>query len=339
MLHSYKNTKVLKKRNLIINVVIFIFSYGVLLKYLKGMDIHSSITFLSESLSSIDSLLMIGFVCLLGIVNWMIESFKWKFAISSLVQLSYFDAVKSVLIGVFFSLFIPNRAGDFIGRVYSVNHNDKGKMSVLTLLASGAQLLATLLFGTVGLTFFYINYTSAFIQINVYFLVAVVLSWLACFTGLIIFFKSSMLSTFGKNSKFKWVLKLKTWMEVLKDIPLVRLNAILGLSLLRYLVFSFQMWLCLRIVGVDINGLDLFFFVSVYYLILTFIPTVVYTEIGIRGSLSIYLFGLLLFITSTPEYDYQWSVSFASVLVWLVNIVIPAIVGSFYSRRLKFFNK
>jgi len=339
MLHIFKNTKVLKKRNLLINGAIFILSYGVLFRYFKGIDIHESIDFLKEALSSSDSVLIIGLIVLLGIANWMIESYKWKFVISPLVNLPFIDAVKSVLIGVFFSLFIPNRAGDFIGRVYSVSHSDKGKLSILTLLASYAQLLATLIFGTLGLTYFYFCYQGAFIQINFYLMLALVCSWIACFVGVILYFKSSMLSVMGKNTTSKFFLKVKSWVVALRDIPALSFLAVLGLSLMRYLVFSFQLWLCFRLVGVDLKAFDIFFFITVYYLILTFIPTVVYTEIGIRGALSIYLFGMLLFVTCTPEYDYQFAVSFASVLVWIVNIVFPAIVGSFYSRRLKFFKK
>jgi hypothetical protein len=148
-----------------------------------------------------------------------------------------------------------------------------------------------------------------------------------------------MLSMLGKNAKSKFFLRMKVWISALEGIPVFNLFVVLGMSLLRYLVFSFQLWLCFRLVGVDLNAFDLFFFITVYYLILTFIPTVVYTEIGIRGSLSVYLFGILLFVTGAPEYDFQFAVSFASVLVWIVNIVFPAIIGSFYFRRLKFFKK
>ena len=141
-----------------INGAVFILSYGMLFRYFKGINISESISFFSEVASSAESMLLIGFIVLLSFANWMIESYKWKFVISPLTKLPYTDALKSVLIGVFFSLFIPNRAGDFLGRVYSVPNSDKGKLSILTLLASYAQLLATLMFGAVGLTFFYFCY-------------------------------------------------------------------------------------------------------------------------------------------------------------------------------------
>lgn len=339
MLHIFKNTKVLKKRNLLINGAIFILSYVVLFRYLKGMDLSESLHFFNESLSSVDSLLTIGLIVVLGMINWLIESCKWRYVISSLVKLPLLDAVKSVLVGIFFSLFVPNRAGDFLGRVYSVSNSDKGKLSVLTLLASYAQLLATLLFGTFGLSYFYFSYQGGFIQIQLYLMLTLICSWIACFVGIILYFKSSMLSVLGKNAKSKFFLKIKVWVSALKGIPVTNLFYVLVMSLLRYLVFSLQLWLCFRLVGVDLNTNDLFFFITVYYLILTFIPTVVYTEIGIRGSLSVYLFGILLYVTGSPEYDFQFAVSFASVLVWIVNIVLPAIIGSLYFHRLKFFKK
>jgi uncharacterized membrane protein YbhN (UPF0104 family) len=255
----------------------------------------------------------------------------------SIVEITFKDAFKSVLLGIFFSLFIPNRAGDFIGRVYSVNHQEKGKMAVATLVGSVAQLIITLLFGAIGVSYFLYYYSFELIT-NIKFIIPVVaIFWVIVFISIFLYFKSATCYSLFKTSEKKFIIRLKNWLEILTEYNFLILFKVLFISLFRYFIFSFQLWLCLRFVGVDVSSADLYFFVTIYYFVLTFIPTVVYSEIGVRGSLSIYLFELLLFITGAAVYDFELSVSIASVLVWIVNIVIPSIIGSFYTKRFNFF--
>lgn len=305
---------------------------------MRGIENTSFMSFLTEVVFDTASLPMLLLIVVLGVLNWLIESIKWRYVVAEIYNISLGGAIKSVLVGIFFSMFIPNRAGDFIGRVYSVPQQEKGKLSVLTLLGSYAQLIATLFWGVLGCSYFAVNQNIQ-TQYSLYLIIFVVITWIVLLFALILFFKSSTLSTFGLKKTGKWFVKIHSWMEVLGNISFLKLFVVLVLSVTRYLVFAFQLWVAYRLVGVDVPGIDLFCFVTVYYLLLTFIPTIVFTEIGVRGSLSIYLFGMLLFITSSPEYDYEFAVSFASIIVWLINIVLPAIVGSFYTYRLKFYNR
>lgn len=331
------NAKLLKKRNLWINIIIFILSYLVLYRYFDKINLGDFASFLKECMASMDAILLMSLILVLAFFNWVVETFKWKYLIAEVVDVSFANSFKSILIGIFFSLFIPNRAGDFIGRVYSVPEQQKGRLSVLTLFGSFAQLITTILFGTIGFTYFIVLYFSIANQQTVLILLAATFSWIALIVSIILFFKSSLLSHFRFFKRNRFLSKVNTWIEVLNSVSSRKMLIVLFLSTLRYLIFSYQLWLSFRLVGVDISGIDLYFFIAVYYLFLTFIPTVVYSEIGVRGSLSIYLFGLLMFVSGAPEYDYQWAVTFATVFVWVVNIILPAIVGSFFTHRLKFY--
>ncbi len=336
MIKLIKDTKLLKKRNLLINIVIFILSYAMLYKYFKGIEINTLSSFFRDVLSDGSSLLLLLLLILLGCLNWLIESIKWRYLVSNIYKMSMFDSVKSVLIGVFFSLFIPNRAGDFLGRVYSINQKEKGKLSILTLLGSYAQLIATLLWGVIGCSYFLIEYFDSF---SIYFIYAssfIAIGWVALFVAVLLYFKIGTITRLKYFNKWKLLTRVHSWTLVLKDLPKAQLLSVFTLSLIRYLVFAFQLWLAYRLLGIDANTMDLFFFVTVYYLLLTFIPTIVLSEIGVRGALSIYLFKFFMFLTSMDVYDFEWSVSFASILVWIINIIIPSIVGSFYSYKLKF---
>jgi len=200
MLYIFKNTKVLKKKNLLINGAVFILSYGVLFNFFKGVDYSDSLSIVQSLFLTKESYLLLFLIVILAFFNWAIESVKWRLSISAIIQIPFCDAIKSVLIGVFFSLFVPNRAGDFIGRVYSIKDSNKGMLSILTLLASSAQLIATLLFGTLGVTYFYIYYNDAFLFPHIYLFIGISLSWVASIVSIVLYFNSSLLSKIGKNS-------------------------------------------------------------------------------------------------------------------------------------------
>ncbi|MEI6348285.1 MAG: lysylphosphatidylglycerol synthase domain-containing protein [Bacteroidota bacterium] len=337
MIRALKNTKLLKKKNLWINLLVFVLSYFVLFRFFNNFDYISCANFFKDTFYSINSLFFIALLFAMAFANWFLETIKWKRLISSIVDVSFVNAFKSILLGLFFSLFIPNRAGDFIGRVYSVDNAEKGKLSLATLIGSFAQLLITMLIGTVGFTYFLFNYSTSLPFLKLYGIIAITLLWILVLISFILYFKSSFFCVFFEKGKNKITIKISYWLEVLKVFSKIDLTIALVLSFLRYLVFSIQLLLVFRFVGVDVPSIDLYFFVAVYYFILTFIPTVVYTEIGVRGALSIYLFEILLFITASPMYDFQLSVSLAAVILWVVNIVIPSIFGSLYTNRYKFF--
>ena len=96
-----------------------------------------------------------------------------------------------------------------------------------------------------------------------------------------------------------------------------RLMRVLGLSGLRYLVFTFQFALLLvYVAGVQWN--NALAAVPLIFLLTTLVPTTALTELGVRGSVAE---GLVA--GGIPA-----GVVIASIIVWVVNIVLPAVAGS-----------
>ena len=114
---------------------------------------------------------------------------------------------------------------------------------------------------------------------------------------------------------------------------------VLLISFLRYVVFSTQYYIFLHLFGINIPLLHAFVLISVIYLVMMMVPSIALTEIGIRGSVSIYMFSLYLQKTGAFPGDYHLGIFAASSLLWLLNIVIPAILGTFFVFNLKFFRK
>ena len=114
---------------------------------------------------------------------------------------------------------------------------------------------------------------------------------------------------------------------------------ILVISLTRYIVFSFQFYLLLLAMGMVLAYPTAMMLISLVYLAMTVIPTIALSELGVRGSVSIFIFSLYLQHTGN-WYDNSSLVVFsASGLLWLINLAFPALLGVVFVYSLRFFRK
>jgi hypothetical protein len=79
--------------------------------------------------------------------------------------------------------------------------------------------------------------------------------------------------------------------------------------------------------------------ISIVFFIMTSIPTVTLAELGIRGSVSLYFFGLYFEHFGELTDRINIGILSSSSSLWLVNLAFPAILGTFFVYRLKFFRK
>lgn len=87
----------------------------------------------------------------------------------------------------------------------------------------------------------------------------------------------------------------------------------------------------LQVCGVHENVLVLVCITAVFFLALAIVPTIALAEVGIRGALSLQLFGL---VSSN-----MLGILFAATGIWLINRIIPASAGSMLVLRIKLFKK
>jgi len=79
--------------------------------------------------------------------------------------------------------------------------------------------------------------------------------------------------------------------------------------------------------------------IAVVFFIMTAIPTVTLAELGVRGSVSLYFIGLYFERFSDLTEKINLGILSASSSLWLVNLAIPAILGTFFVYRLRFFRR
>ena len=125
--------------------------------------------------------------------------------------------------------------------------------------------------------------------------------------------------------------KVRKYMEGFGEYTKFDLLAILALSFLRYCIFSFQFYWLLILMGVTVPLGEGLIMIALTFIALSLIPTIIFTEIGVRGSAALLFIGLLSSNTT--------GIISASFVLWLVNIAIPAIMGIPFVFQLKFFDR
>ena len=75
------------------------------------------------------------------------------------------------------------------------------------------------------------------------------------------------------------------------------------------------------------------------YFIMAIIPTIALTELGIRGSVALYFFGIYAGRFPVLEGTANIGVFAASTILWMINLGIPALIGTIFVFRLQFFRK
>ncbi|HLG02318.1 MAG TPA: hypothetical protein VI731_01905 [Bacteroidia bacterium] len=267
-----------------------------------------------------NSPLLIGFVLALMPLNWLLESLKWKTIASHHIQISFSEAVRGVLAGVTTGMATPNRVGEFAGRIFMTKEGDRLQLLLLSFISSFCQVAVTVFAGLVSLVFLYAftETGDSGLTINHFLFAFIAL-------GLIITFPFYVELLPGKvREKF----------TVLATFPLWLFSKAVFYSLIRYAVYVFQFLLLLYAApgSYGATGWETVMAgICITYLLVTIIPTFSLTEVLVRGSVA----GAVL---SAQGLSFTTAFN-AAVVLWIINVVIPAIVGGVCVFNLKFFTR
>jgi uncharacterized membrane protein YbhN (UPF0104 family) len=283
---------------------------------------------IQHSFYSVKFILLIA-ALLLVFVNWGIEALKWKASVAMIQPIGFWQAFKAVLSGVTFSVTMPNRVGEYLGRVLYLPEGSRLKTISVTLVGSFAQLLTTLFVGILGLVILkkilLQTYPDLIIwyQVALYSLIAIVLV-----LALIYFNVSATVNIFNKWIRSQKYLYL---VEALNSFHSKLLVRIILLSILRYLVFVVQYILIFYLFEVNVSALIIGWVMSVVFLAMAIVPSIALVEIGVRGEISLKLMGMFS--------NNSLGIGLTSITVWLINLVIPAIIGSLLLMNIKVFTR
>lgn len=258
------------------------------------------------------SVLGIGFILLLSVLNRYFEILKWQNLASYIKPISLAEATKQVLAALTAGIFTPNGVGEYAGKALYYEKQETKQVVFLNLICNGIQMVLTIIIGIVGLLYFNTQYDLIATK-------TVVLIFGALLLIFVVLFSVKKIAIKGYSID-KLLLKIN---EIPKQIH--QKNMLLGLS--RYLVFSHQYYFLFLAFDVDLPYLTLMAAVTSVYFLASSLPTFQFLDFAVKGSVAIYFFGIL----GVNE----WIVIFVSTLMWFLNVVLPVLIGSYYVLNFK----
>ena len=261
-------------------------------------------------------------VFLLMLLNWSLESEKWRLLISHIEQISFITAFKAILCGITLGMVTPNRIGEYGGRYFYLKKSGIIQTITVTLIGSFSQIIATLFFGLLGMMFYTVmfNQQSSYVNLVIYFF-----SLFSLLILILSFFNLRWL--YNLIRELKRMKKIHHYFDVIATYNTRSFLKLLLLSIIRYMIFSLQYLLLLKLFGVGGNMFNQFIMITLIFLVQTIIPSFAIAELGIRGNVALFFLGSL-----SSNHLAIWS---AASSIWLVNLVIPSIIGGVLLLNLK----
>lgn len=279
--------------------------------YFQNANLSYKLKYTFQDIKSSPLLWLVG---ILTIINWLIEALKWNYLANKITSTTFFQSVLGTFAGITFSAFLPNRTGEFAGRILFLPLGYRIRGIFASFIGSYAQFSTTLIFGGLGL----ILYTIA-TNFQHWITISLLTAYLI-FLGIwsFTFFNPHLIFTVIKSiTKNKKILKLAKTFKLFK----VKTQFwVLLLSMFRYVVFTTQFILLLELFNANINLLETIAAVLSGFFINTLVPSFTVSELGVREVINVQLFTAF-----TNKND---AIIYASFLLWLFNIVGPSIVGA-----------
>lgn len=286
-------------------------SYFIYSKLTDNSKLNFSVFIEFLNKNNVFSLINVVFLLLLTFANWFLEIVKWQKLVSTLKIISFKNALEQSLGALTASLFTPNRIGEYGAKAIYYTSNYRKKIVFINLLGNITQMLATTIFGVIGVSFFVSKYN---VSIDYFKLVKLTTTSLLAITLIVFGLTKSKLKIKGFSIE-----KLK--IHIL-NFSRKTLTQALVLSILRYLVFSFQFYFLLNIFKVEAHYFNAMILITSMYFLSSIIPSIFIFDIVIKGSLALYIFSFI-------KAD-ELAVLSITTLMWLLNFVLPSLFGSYY---------
>jgi len=291
---------------------------------LKTNDDLKGFINLLKTIPNQEIILVMSLVLLLMLVNWGIEAIKWKQLVSSIEKITLWKSVESVFCGLTLAVFTPNRLGEYGGRVFFLSPKRRIIGIVAMTVGNIGQMVLTNVFGIIALCMFIYRFSPLDEGL---FLALCALSVAFCLFFIIFYFNIRWLN--GIFLSMRFTRKYKKFYQVLARYRKAELLKILLFCTARYIVFSSQYFIMFYWLIPNVHYADIIMMVCILFFIQSALPSLDLFDIGIRSVTALFFFKYL-----TTQ---NTAVVACIASIWLINIIIPAILGSYFVFKLNFF--
>ncbi|WP_121245331.1 lysylphosphatidylglycerol synthase domain-containing protein [Mucilaginibacter phyllosphaerae] len=304
-------------------VLAFLFIYN---KFLGKNDDLARFEKLISVISRGQVVFTLSVVVLLMVANWFLESLKWQYLAKKLTRVTVWEAIEAVFCGLTWAIFTPNRIGEYGGRVMFLPPRKRIHGVFAMAVGAFAQNVITNLVGILA-SLWFLYY---FFNLNIWLylgIAALSLAFLVLF--MIFYFNIKWLVTW--LDKISFLKKYHRFFDIMGRYNPNELLVVIGYSLARFFVFSFQYYLVIHLLLPALPLFSMVMTVLVFIFIQSALPSLDLLDVGVRSYTATHLF---LFITNQ-----QIAIIAAVSSIWLINLIIPAIIGSAFVLKLRFFDR
>jgi len=267
--------------------------------------------------------LLVIFQVVLWVLNIGMESLRWRYLLNTFTKVSFSSSVKMVLMGFTTGSISPMKIGEPGGKILGLKKDERPT----GILASvyGSYINSTVLF-LIALFIFPVALSSGLLSIPVSFqlsLFSSVILGICILLGsyVIVYFFFRQIKKHVRNSK--WALKP----EFFNSFRLNKFPILFLYTLIRVIVYNVQLYIWFRFFNITDLGLDFFLLSPLYFAAITLIPAIFLFDLGIRGSVGVYIFSSLS--------NNLGAVLSALFFLWFLNVALPVLWGSLLLIRSK----
>ena len=298
----------------IFNALLIIVAYGYLAYRLIIFDNYESFFAAFRSIG-LYKWLTLAIILLLMPLNVVAEAGKWRLLLRKTEPMTIWGAQRQVYYGYVGAFITPYHAGDYPARAMLLK--DKSNFSAaigLGLVGTVALLVVELIFG-IPATWLFVSYHPA-IPLQYFAVAFIVLVLLLSFLPHLVRYLSRREWQNTQMRQLSLALSHMSYPLFMKTI---------AWSMLRYMIWALQLALTLHFCGVDLTPVQYMIAIPFYYMVVAVFPSLPAANIAIRGSWSLIIFGVFS--------QNAAGIALAVALIWIINTVLPMLVGSILYRN------
>lgn len=250
--------------------------------------------------------------------NWLLETYKWFLLVRLNFPARFNTCFKAVMAGMSIAIFTPNRVGEFGGRILLFKKEYRSSLIWSTIIGNYSQTIIIISCGVMGflllssrLSIDLLNYFNLFLGLNCFLILVLLVVYFNAFLFMKVIMKLIPFERV-KSILLKSLYPLRKYRRTI-------LAKVLLFSMLRYLIYTFQYFLTLRFFNVNLPTIETIQSISSVYLLKTSIPYPPAMGFLMRGEITVWIFQ---FFTEN-----LLAVVAASTLIWIINVVVPAVFG------------
>lgn len=263
------------------------------------------------------------FALVLVPLNWILEAVKWQVLAIRVTSTSFMRSLEAVLAGLCLGMVTPRSLGDYAGRLLVHRGQDKVRLVGAVLLNRIVQSLSTYACGIAGILIL-VERLGLWNSDELLWLL------IPAFMGTV----AIVLLMGPGGRKILWWLKQKygekvvKWISVMSEYTIKEMLLINGWSFIRYAVFTLQYLFLLWWANIQLPALLLVAAIAATFLLKSLLPAFNFlSELGVREFSALIVFSAL----ELPHAE----VIAASLLLWFMNICLPALLGLVVVLKLK----